>query len=238
MTDLNNVKNFLEGREAEYDGVKATIKSVDKVTNDVIATLDLDTGAKSLRVALKKASARKLKLPQDCLDYLETLTGDFAEYEKQVELDEKLYIERIQAERQAERERRKKEQEEAKALEKYNNTLANLNTMASGRLVLSPETLNWLKENTLHIKAVIPSNLESWFNKTFGDMPKAVVDENKKTSGGYKMQFNIACKLTFKKNVDIPAELLKFVKNNTIPNTAFIIQLILNYNTDYGFAFN
>lgn len=146
--------------------------------------------------------------------------------------------------KQQEEEKRIKKEEALKlSIEKRKkNALLKLNKIKKediSKLFESPKThyemIGWLAKHTTNIKASMPDYMEAWFIKNFGtDTERYVVDSNKRTSGGYPMQWSLSCKISFDTEASGILEQKITTNKKAIDSVEFVWDLIDNY----GFTFS
>ena len=95
--------------------------------------------------------------------------------------------------------------------------------------------LGWLASHIKRNSIVIPDYLEKSFVRYFGDAEYKVVDTNKRTSGGFRYQWAMTCKMSLKQPEELPVLLQRYLSKNgkVISNGEFIRTLV----SEYGFAF-
>lgn len=146
----------------------------------------------------------------------------------------------IAKQREAERLAAEARLAEAKRKKKIKNTLAKYQALKSedAKLIITDNfyiTLGWLAKHVGTIRATMPECLEEAFIKDFGEgAERTVVSSDRKTSGGYDMQFTFSFKMSVKDYDQIPLELANKVNDkNLILDTQFIYTLC----SEYGFLF-
>lgn len=99
-------------------------------------------------------------------------------------------------------------------------------------------SLGYIAKHIGTISATIPSWAEAWFVKRFGTAKKKVIDETKKTIGGFSMKFAPSFSVSIKKAENVPADVQALVDTSKKPfkinNTEFVFSLIDNYGFKFG----
>lgn len=178
----------------------------------------------------------------------ETLQNLFDEYLIEwTKLDEIRKAE-IKAKREAEieaREAKKKAQADAKKAEAFEQKKKRDIKDFEEKLKLSKPmsiasefyiSLGWLAKHTGTISAALPDYLESTFVSHFGDVPRRVVDSQKKGPAGWTSQWASSFALSLKKPDIIPAMFEQYLNpsRKALTDTSFVWELVDNYGFRFG----
>lgn len=202
------------------------------------AYIEFTDGVKELHLGIALKSGA-IKLPENKLavynEFQQRLNEIAAEQKEidRISLEER----RVRREKELEEQKAKLKAElaEKKAAERRMVTLKNLEQLPSNKIAVTfYGALGWLAKNLTRIDVAIPDYCELWFRREFGNAPARVIDSNKKTVGGYSMQWAVSMSGHIKKEAinEIPLELKKYLNEaGVLSNTQFIYTLL----TDYGF---
>lgn len=178
----------------------------------------------------------------------ETLQNLFDEYLTEwTKLDETRKAE-IKAKREAEieaREAKKKAQADAKKAEAFEQKKKRDIKDFEEKLKLSKPmslasefyiSLGWLAKHTGTVSAALPDYLESTFVSHFGDVPRRVVDSQKKGPAGWTSQWTSSFALSLKKPDIIPAMFEQYLNpsRKALTDTSFVWELVDNYGFKFG----
>lgn len=99
--------------------------------------------------------------------------------------------------------------------------------------------LGYLVKHAKKVSAAMPDFLDSWFVKEFGDQPHTVVDSNKRTRGGFPMQWALSMEVSLDTNDNMPAFLMtKLSQQNkevrAVANTEYIYLLASRFGLKFG----
>jgi hypothetical protein len=230
---------IVAGKKIEHNkygkGTVIGVKGVSKNVSDFSINILFENGLEklmSLNIMLKQNLIQFID-PIDYEGLMELLSDVDIMCTKQIqrenqELEHKRAIERQKLE---DEKLRLKEEARIKRMED------NFNRDIQGNIRLSPLAVEWIANNCSNIIAKLPSDLEKYFIKKFGsDVSYSVIDMNKKTSGGFKMQYTFSFCIHFKSLDNRPAELDRFftTKGNKINNVELVSSLILKYGFKFG----
>lgn len=97
-------------------------------------------------------------------------------------------------------------------------------------------SLGWLAKHTGTISAALPDYLESTFVSHFGDVPRRVVDSQKKGPAGWTSQWASSFALSLKKPDIIPAMFEQYLNpsRKALTDTSFVWELVDNYGFRFG----
>lgn len=99
-------------------------------------------------------------------------------------------------------------------------------------------SLGWLAKHTGTVSAALPDYLESTFVSHFGDVPRRVVDSQKKGPAGWTSQWTSSFALSLKKPDIIPAMFEQYLNpsRKALTDTSFVWELVDNYGFKFGKA--
>lgn len=216
-------------------GTIVGVKGVSKNVSDFSINILFENGLEklmSLNIMLKQNLIQFI----DPIDY-EGLTELLSDIDiictKQIQIENQEFEQKRATEKQKLEDKKLKLKEEARIKRMKDN----FNRDVQGNIKLSPAAVEWIANNCSNIVAKLPSDLEKYFIKKFGsDASYSVIDINKKTSGGFKMQYTFSFSIHFKSLDSRPAELDKFftTKGKKISNVELVSSLILNYGFKFG----
>lgn len=230
---------IIAGKNIEHNkygkGIIVGVRGVSKNVSDFSINILFKNGLEklmSLNIMLKQGLIQFID-PIDYEGLMELLSDIDMMCTKQIqmenqELEQKRAIEKQKLE---DEKLRLKEETRIKRMED------NFNRDIQGNIRLSSSAVEWIANNCSNIVAKLPSDLEKYFIKKFGsDAPYSVIDMNKRTSGGFKMQYTFSFSVHFKSLDNRPAELDRFftTKGKKISNVELVSSLILNYGFKFG----
>lgn len=146
----------------------------------------------------------------------------------------------IEAEQKQKEEERRKVREQLKQ-EKFNQRVSKqINEFKNFKIKKSTNSnyytfIGWAAKHLVSIRASLPDYLDKYFVGRFGDVKREVVDNKKRTSGGFPMKFSLGMNIRF--NEDLPIEYRRFTtstKKNNISDVRLGIDLVENF----GFELN
>jgi hypothetical protein len=216
-------------------GIIVGVKGVSKNVSDFSINILFENG-------LEKLMSLNIMLKQNLIQFIDPI-----DYEGLMELlsdvdimcTKQLQIENQELEQKRAIERQKREDEKLRLREEAHieRMKDNFNRGTQGNIKLSSAAVEWIANNCSNIVAKLPSDLEKYFIKKFGSAASySVIDMNKKTSGGFKMQYTFSFSIHFKSLDDRPTELDRFftTKGKKINNVELVSSLILNYGFKFG----
>lgn len=135
-----------------------------------------------------------------------------------------------------------KECAEKKFTKHIEAALKTLNNLEKDNIKLKYNDLNnfytalgWMTKHCGTVRAAMPDFAEKWFVSKFGDVKRYVVDQKKRTVGGFSMQWALGMKITFKKVKEVPAYIAsKLNEKNAINSVGFVWDLVDTYGFQFG----
>lgn len=135
---------------------------------------------------------------------------------------------------QEENEKKEKEMKALKRRADYIKTLEQF-TPSVDASEFDSDTIQFLHKNITSINAKMPSDIEHIFVKAFGATAvHTVIDANKRTSGGNKMQQSFSFFANLKNAEYAPASIQKYIHNKKLSSVDYIWQLVKNYDFKFG----
>lgn len=232
---LKIVSTKLVGQTVNKNGVDGKIVKVLGFSNtvdfgDISIEVDFNNSLKQL--ILFKALEHGMTIStevDDLKSLVDAVTAQRLEEKSNYEKEQEELYQKAKAEREAQ----KAQERQSKLLQRKLTNLYNLGYDVFSETTDTYKALGWLAKHTNSIVATIPEYADKWFNKTFGDMEHTVVPNDKKTSGGYAMKFNVSFSLSTNATSEF-ALLNKVLKNKKINNTQFIFTLVDRYGFTFG----
>ena len=232
-----------------YGEGQLTEVNAPSIGNSLFATIDFAAGTK--KFALDTAlTGNLLTMPEILTDILvEAQTifkADFIERETEKRTIERKAREEAEAAKKKTEADKKAEQQLQKAKA---SALAEFDELASQTRPVSDSdcfyySLGWLTAHVGTVKAAIPDYLQSVYENHFGtDTKPYVYDSTKRTSGGYRYQWNlgITARLHKKGLTEAPSPINEYISEAShggvvIAKTSFLWDLIDNYGFQFGKA--
>lgn len=241
-TEIGNFTLSLGGKNGRVVSYR-----VPEYTNDLIMKVEYPD--KTTEISYKVITERKLAYTfeegyKEKLDNcFETITTSYNNLQKELQEIRLAEQEELKKQREEEAKAKRLEMSKLKAEKRKKAALAKLEQLKPeniSNLFDSPmteyEVIGWLARHTKSIKATMPDYMEPWFVKNFGtDTERYVVDSEKKTSGGYDMQWGLGINITLDMPVSGVLERRATSKNKrSINSVEFAWDLVDNY----GFSFS
>ena len=241
-TELGNFTLSLGGKTGRVVSCR-----VPEYTNDLIMKVEYPD--KTTEISYKVITERKLAYTfeegykeklDSCFEIITTSYNNLQKELQEIRLAEQ---EELKKQREEEAKAKRLEMSKLKAEKKRKAALAKLEQLKPeniSNLFDSPmteyEVIGWLARHTKNIKATMPDYMEPWFIKNFGtDTERYVVDSEKKTSGGYDMQWGLGINIILDTPVSGVLERRATSKNKrSINSVEFAWDLVDNY----GFSFS
>ena len=230
---------IVAGKKIEHNkygrGTVVGVRGVSKNVSDFSINILFENGLEklmSLNIMLKQNLIQFI----DLIDYeglMELLSDVDIMCTKQIQIENQELEQKRAIERQKLEDAKLRLREEARIKRMEDN----FNRDIQGNIRLSSLAVEWIANNCSNIVAKLPSDLEKYFIKKFGsDASYSVIDMNKKTAGGFKMQYTFSFCIHFKSLDNRPAELDRFftTKDKKISNIELVSSLILKYGFKFG----
>lgn len=260
LKDFESLDNLMSSMATELGGLLVSTKVTGKFGEGSIvsvvgsksnfgcgftAYIEYPTEVKCIQLNLALKSGA-LKMSEDKVELINQYQAvlDIAAQE-QAEID-KAEAERLEALRKAAEEAEVQRIKAEKAKAKYDSyvrtTLDKLENLPKNKINIEDSfygALGWLVSNMTRVSAAMPDFCERWFRGIFGDVKARVVDQSKKSPGGWTSQWGLSLTIALKTSAknNIPACLKQYTdrnKSQDIADTQFVFTLLEDYGFNIG----